>query len=61
MGNFIEIIEVMGDIDSDFNDGDRLSKFFGLIRRFNHDRAINHDLMLRIEDFFENKWYYDNN
>jgi len=35
MGNLIEIIEEIGTINASFNDGDNLSKFFGLIRRFN--------------------------
>lgn len=61
MGNFIEIIGVMGEINGSFNDGDNLTKFFGLIKRFNNDRDINRDLMLRIEDFFEYKWEEDVN
>jgi len=61
MGNFIEIIGVMGEINGSFNDGDNLTKFFGLIKRFNNDRDINRDLMLRIEDYFEYKWEEDVN
>ena len=59
MGNFIEIIGVMGEINGSFNDGDNLTRFFGLIKRFNNDRDINRDLMLRIEDYFEYKWEED--
>ena len=51
----------MGEIDSDFNDGDRLSKFFGLIKRFNHDRDMNLDQRDKIEEYFEYKWEYDCN
>ena len=61
MGNFIEIIGVMGEINGSFNDGDNLTRFFGLIKRFNNDRDINRDLMLRIEDYFEYKWEEDVN
>jgi hypothetical protein len=61
MGNFIEIIGVMGEINGSFNDGDNLTRFFGLIKRFNNDRDINRDLMLKIEDYFEYKWEEDVN
>jgi hypothetical protein len=45
MGNLIEIIDEIGTINATFNDGDNLAKFFGLIKRFNHDKAINHEIV----------------
>jgi hypothetical protein len=35
MGNFIEILEQSKKIGRGFDDGDNLSKFFGLIKQFN--------------------------
>jgi hypothetical protein len=40
MGNLLEIIGQMGEINDDFNDGDKLTKFFGLLSRFNHDKPV---------------------
>ena len=61
MGNLIEIINKMREIDGDFNDGDRLTKFFGLLTRFNHDEPVDRKIMDSIESFFEYKWVYDCN
>ena len=35
MGNFIEISASFLDMNQEFDDGDNLSKFFGLIKKFN--------------------------
>jgi hypothetical protein len=44
MGNFIEIIGQMMEINSSFHDGDNLDKFFGLIKRFNMNKLTKHEL-----------------
>ena len=61
MGNLIEIIDDMRNLEETFSDGDNLTKFFGLIKRFNADRAIDRSLMAKIEDYFEYKWDMDCN
>ena len=61
MGNFIEIIAKMRDLESPFNDGDNLSRFFGVLRMFNSDKQIDYDIMVKIEDYFEYKWEEDRN
>lgn len=61
MCNFTQIIQEMGEIESTFSDGDNLTKFFGTIKRFNANQDNDHDLMLRIEEFFEYKWAMDCN
>ena len=42
MGNFIDIITKMREINASFSDGDNLARFFGLLRMFNADKAIDH-------------------
>ena len=56
MGNFIEILGKYSDLNSTFDDGDNLAKFFGLLVRFNRGKMINHDLKLKIETFFDYSW-----
>ena len=61
MGNFIDIIHEMQALSATFDDGDNLSKFFGLIKNFNHDRDMEPKLARQIEEYFEYKWEYDRN
>jgi hypothetical protein len=48
-------------VNSDFDDGDNLSKFFGLIKRFNGSRSISIDLKKEIESYFDYRWINDKN
>ena len=59
MGIFIGILEEYQNLNADFDEGDKLAKFFGTIRVFNKKVPINQDLKERIEDHFENKWQKD--
>lgn len=43
-------------MNGDFDDGDNLSKFFGMMKRYNRDKDIKQDLKVRIEQFFAYKW-----
>ena len=43
------------------DDGDNLSKFFGLIKRFNGNVDIEVNLKREIEQFFDYKWQFDRN
>ena len=44
MGNFIEILHSIQYLNADFDEGESLSKWFGLIKRFNSSRSISMDL-----------------
>ena len=48
-------------MNASFDDGDNLSKFFGLIRNYNGGKDMGVDLKDRIEDFFDYKWNMDLN
>lgn len=61
MGNFIEILDIYKALDDDLDDGDNLSKFFGLIKKFNGHVDIKLELKKEIEEFFDYKWSYDRN
>lgn len=56
MGNFIEMLDSYHVMNGDFDDGDNLSKFFGMMKRYNRDKDIKQDLKVRIEQFFAYKW-----
>jgi len=61
MGNFIEILISIQDLNADFDDGENLSKWFGLIKRFNSSRSISIELKLKIEEYFDYRWINDKN
>jgi hypothetical protein len=61
MGNFIEILDQSKTIGRGFDDGDNLSKFFGLIKQFNKGQDIDIKMKERIEDYFDYRWENDHN
>ena len=58
---FIEILEGYRASNDHIEDGDNLSKFFGMVTRFNNGREIEPNFKKKIEAFFEYKWLYDKN
>ena len=42
-------------------DGDNLSRFFGILKKFNDNTEIEDDLKRRIENHFKYKWENDKN
>ena len=61
MGNFIQILVSLQNLNADFDNGENLSKWFGLIKRFNSSRSISIDLKLKIEEYFDYRWINDKN
>lgn len=59
MGNFKEVLEKFNQLNEDLDDGDELTKFFGLLQRFNGNKSINLELRNKIEAFFDYKWNND--
>jgi len=35
MGQFIDMLDKIGDFNEDFNEGDKLARFFGILKAFN--------------------------
>lgn len=52
MGNFISMIESFKALNAEPDEGDELSKFFGLIKRYNNNKDINQNLKERLEEYF---------
>lgn len=59
MGNFVDMIKSYEIMNGDIDDGDNLSKFFGLMKKFNKGKDINQDLKERIEAYFSFRWIND--
>ena len=53
---FIDILNNYRSINDHIEDGDNLSKFFGMIARFNNGKKIDTNLKNKIEAYFEYKW-----
>lgn len=58
MGNFIEILMARNNLENSGNHKD-LSKWIALLTKFNDQKPLARDLIVKIEDFFE--YYWDNN
>ena len=56
MGNFIDILNSFKTINDDFDEGDNLSRFFGLIKQFNKGQDLDIKMKERIESFFDYRW-----
>jgi hypothetical protein len=61
MGNFIEILISAKSLGADHDNGENLSKWFGLIKRFNSSRSISNELKVKIEEYFDYRWINDRN
>ena len=59
MGVFITILDEYGNLNAELDDGDNLSKFFGLIRHYNDNVHLKVSLKNEIEDHFETIWQKD--
>lgn len=44
MSNFMKILDKVSQINADLDEGDDLSRFFGLLKKFNGGRPINQKL-----------------
>jgi len=61
MGIFIEILGKYQDLNAELDEGDSLSRFFGMIKNFNNGVDIDKELRDRIESYFEYRWDKDLN
>jgi hypothetical protein len=59
MGNFVDMIKSYEIMNGDIDDGDNLSKFFGLMKKFNKGKDIQSGLKERIEAYFSFRWNED--
>ena len=61
MGNFIEMLMEFKIVTSENEDHANLSKWFGLLSRFNKGRPLPKETTMRIEEYFEYYWSHDRN
>ena len=59
MDTFLGIITGLQELDQDLDDGDNLTRFFGVLKRFNKGKEINHTIKEKIESFMDFKWNND--
>ena len=61
MGSLLVIIENFKEYDKENNEGDELSKFFGMLKWYNYDVDIEIDRKRKIEIYFEYYWINNKN
>jgi Na+-transporting NADH:ubiquinone oxidoreductase subunit NqrC len=59
MNEFVNMITVIQNFQSDFDESDNLNKFFGVLEKYNNNHPINLDLKRKIESHFNYKWKSD--
>jgi len=61
MGHFIEMLMEFKVVTAENEDNSNLSKWFGLIARFNKGRPLPKEMRYRIEEYFNYYWQNDHN
>ena len=61
MGNFVAIIETFRSFNDDLDEGEELARFFGVLRKFNHDEPVPENFRRRLERYFDYRWREDRN
>lgn len=61
MGDFVTMIGVIQDFNEDYNEGEKLARFFGVLKAFNRGQMIKQDLKEKIEKYFDHRWINNKN
>lgn len=61
MGNFIQIIQSYNDYNKINDEEDSLSKFFGILRKFNRNELLDPKFERLLEKYFTYRWEKDKN
>lgn len=61
MGTFIEMFDRYRSHNDSHEEADSLSRFFGILKRFNHNEDIDTTFKRKLESYFEFKWENDKN
>lgn len=61
MDKFIEMLHLTKQFNRSLDDGDNLSRFFGVCERFNDYKPLDLELKRKIESYFKFKWMHDKN
>jgi hypothetical protein len=61
MGTFIEMFDRYRNHNDSNEEADSLSRFFGILKRFNYNEDIDTTFKRKLESYFEFKWENDKN
>jgi len=61
MGNFIEMLMEFKIVTSENEDNSNLTRWFGLLARFNKGRPLPKEMQFKIEEYFNYYWQNDRN
>lgn len=61
MNGFIEMINNFKNYNAEMDDGDNLTRFFGILKEFNGKKPVEDKLKKQIEAHFDYKWKHDRN
>ena len=61
MGNFIEMLMSFKHVTAENQESENLTKWMGLLARFNKGRPLPKDLTKKIENYFDHYWSNDRN
>lgn len=61
MGEYIALLEGYKEHNKEFDEGDGLRKFLGVLKHFNSNEEMDFDFKKRIEEFFVYRWENDKN
>lgn len=59
MNNFMDMLNSYNHMISDIDDGDNLSRFFGLMKKYNRNKDMKETLKKSIEEYFTFRWQKD--
>lgn len=55
----MDVIEAYDTVIAENEDADNLSRFFGILQKYNYGRLLKKEFTSQIEDYFENYWSND--
>jgi hypothetical protein len=61
MGNFLDMLMEFKIVTAENEDSAKLTRWFGLLSRYNKGRPLPKDMTLKIEEYFEYFWAKDRN
>ena len=61
MGKFLEMVDQNVKFSQTLEESEALTKFFGVLNRYNNDQSFNKEIKEQIEDHFKYKWINDKN
>lgn len=56
MGEYINLLEQYKDSQLEYDEGDHLKLFFGVLAHFNNNVVIEYDFQKAMEDYFSHRW-----